>query len=79
MRYLRLFEDSVDPQNVVENLVKQDQRNVQLLLIEDLQSGLHIVPQLLLVHWQVVLGQPVAVEDRPSQGHLGREREDRGG
>lgn len=32
-----------------------------------LESGLHIVPQLLLVHWEVVLGQPVGVQDGSHQ------------
>ena len=32
-----------------------------------LESGLDIVPELLLIHRDVVLGQPVAEEDGPSQ------------
>lgn len=58
---LVLLEDPVYPEHMVEDLVEQDQRHIQLLLIEDLETSLHIIPQLLLLHWEVVLGQPVAV------------------
>lgn len=40
---------------MVQNFVKEHQRNIQLLLVEDLQTGLHIVTQLLLLNWDVVL------------------------
>lgn len=45
----------VNSEDVVQHLIEEHQRDVQLFLIEDLQTGLHIVPQLLLFHWDVVL------------------------
>lgn len=35
-----------------------------------LQPGLDIVPQLFLVHWEVVLGQPVGVQDGTLQSSV---------
>lgn len=55
---------------MVQHLIEQHQRHVQLLLIENLEPGLHILPQLLLLHREVVLGQPVAIQDGTSQGYL---------
>lgn len=40
---------------MVQHLIEEHQWDIQLFLIEDLQTGLHIVPQLLLFHWDVVL------------------------
>lgn len=40
---------------MVQYLIEEYQRNVQLFLIKDLQTSLHIVSQLLLLHWDVVL------------------------
>ena len=36
---LRLPEDSVDPQNVIENFVEENERNVKLFLVENFESG----------------------------------------
>lgn len=33
---LWLAEDSIDAEDIIENLVEEDERNVELLLIEDL-------------------------------------------
>ena len=70
--HLDLLKDPIDPEHMVQDLVKEYQRHIQFLLIEHLQSGLHIVPQLLLLDREVVFGQPVAVQDGASQGHLCR-------
>ena len=35
---LRLSEDPVDPKNVIENFVEQNQRNVELFLVENFES-----------------------------------------
>lgn len=40
---------------MVQHLIEEYQRHIQLFLIEDLQTGLHIVSQLFLLHWDVVL------------------------
>ena len=54
----------VNAEDVVQHLVEEHQRHVQLLLVEDLQTGLHVVPELLLLHGDVVLqaweGTPVS-------------------
>lgn len=52
---LRSLYSPVNSEDVVQDLIEEHQRDVQLLFIEDLQTGLHIVPQLLLFHWDVVL------------------------
>lgn len=49
------FDSPVNSEDVVQHLIEEYQRHVQLFLIEDLQTGLHIVSQLLLLHWDVVL------------------------
>jgi hypothetical protein len=36
---LRLTEDSVDSENVIENLVEENERNVKLFLVENFESG----------------------------------------
>lgn len=53
--YLVLFEDSVNPEHMVQHLIEEHQWYIQLLLIEHFEPGLDIVPQLLLVNWKVVL------------------------
>ena len=64
---LRLPEDSVNPENMVQDFVKEDQRNIKLLLVEDFQSGLGVVAKLVSSNRNVVLAQPVAEQDRPSK------------
>ena len=68
--YLALLEDPVYPQHVIQHFIEEHQRDVQLLLVEDLEASMHVVPQVLLVNRQIVLGQPVAVQDRMLQGSL---------
>jgi len=36
---LRLSEDSVYPENVIENLVEENERNVKLFLVENFEPG----------------------------------------
>lgn len=55
LKKLRDYYSPVDPEDVVQHLIEQHQWDVQLFFIEDLQTGLHIVPQLFLFHWDVVL------------------------
>ena len=50
---------------MVQDLVEEDERNVQFFLVEDLESGLDVVSQFFLLDWQVVLGEPVTVQDGP--------------
>ena len=57
-----LAEDAVDAEDVVED--------VQLLLVEDLQTRLGVLAQRLLLDRHVVLRQPVAVEDGALEGAL---------
>mmetsp|Transcript_3550 Transcript_3550/g.11018 ORF Transcript_3550/g.11018 Transcript_3550/m.11018 type:complete len:941 (+) Transcript_3550:3836-6658(+) len=65
---LRLPQHSVDAQDVVEHLVEEHQRHVQLLLVEDAQLGLHLAAQLLAIHTHVVLTGPGGEEDRALRG-----------
>ena len=60
--YLVLFEDSVNSEYMIQYLIEEHQRYIQFLLVEYLEPGLDIVPQLLLVNWEVVLRQPVTVQ-----------------
>ena len=53
--HLVLFEDSVNSEHMIQYFIEEHQRYIQLLLIEYLEPGLDIVPQLLLVNWEVVL------------------------
>ena len=55
---------------MIEDFVEEHKRYVQLLLVEHLQLGLDVVSQLLLVHWEVVLGQPVTVQDGAIESSL---------
>ena len=68
--HLILFEDPVNPEHVIEDFVKEHKRYVQLFLVEHLQPGLDVVSQLLLVYWEVVLGQPVTVQDGAIESRL---------
>ena len=67
---LRLAEDAVDAEDVVEDLIEEHERHVQLLLVEDLQTRLGVLAQRLLLDRHVVLRQPVAVEDGALEGAL---------
>lgn len=55
LKKLKGYYSPVNPEDMVQHLVEQHQWDIQLLLIEDFQTGLYIVPQLLLFHWDVVL------------------------
>lgn len=50
---------------MVQHLIEEYQWDIQLLLIKDLQTGLHIVPQLLLFHWDIVLHPQTRYSVRP--------------
>lgn len=45
----------VNPEDMIQHLIEEHKRDVELFLIEDFQTGLHVIPQLLLFHWDVVL------------------------
>ena len=49
------------PTMVLVGLMKTE-RHAQLLLVEDLEPGLGVVPQLAVLHRDVVLAQPVGEE-----------------
>lgn len=49
------FDSPVNSEDMVQDLIEKYQRHVQLFLIENLQTRLHVVSQLLLLHWDVVL------------------------
>ena len=67
---LRLAEDPFYPEPVVLHLVEQHERHVQLLLVEHLESGIGVAPQLALIHEDVDLAQPVREEDPQALGLL---------
>lgn len=52
-------EHSIDSQNVLENLVKYDNRDIELLLIEDLQSGLHVLLEFCPIHRDIVFSEVI--------------------
>lgn len=52
-------EHSIDSQNVLENLVKYDNRDIELLLIEDLQSGLHVLLKFCPIHRDIVFSEVI--------------------
>lgn len=52
------FDSPVNSEDMVQDLVEKYQRHIQLFLIENLQTRLHVVSQLLLLHWDVVLHPP---------------------
>ena len=67
--HLRLLEDAVDPEHVVEHLVEEHERHVQLLLVEHLQPSLHVAPQLLPVtRWKLSKG-PAAEKQSVTISH----------
>jgi hypothetical protein len=41
--------------NILENLIESDDRGIELLLIEDLQSGFKVLLQFCLIHRDLVL------------------------
>ena len=53
---------------MVEHLIEEYKRHVQFFLIEDLEPGLGVIPQFLAANWDIVLGEPVAVQDGAAQG-----------
>ena len=55
---------------MIEDLVKENERDIQFFLVENLETCLHIVSELFLVYWKVLLGKPVTVQDRSLQGNL---------
>ncbi|KAH6607744.1 hypothetical protein Trco_004057 [Trichoderma cornu-damae] len=67
---LRLPEDAVDAQHVLQDVVEQDERNVDLFLAERLEASGHEVPQLLPVDGDVVLGEPVGEQNGAAESLL---------
>ena len=67
---LNLTEDSIDSENVVENVVEEDELDVEFLLVEDAKSSLDVLSKLLSFDWKVVSRRPVGVEDGSSEGLL---------
>ncbi|GJC94168.1 hypothetical protein ColKHC_02994 [Colletotrichum higginsianum] len=67
---LRLSENTVDPQDVFQDIVEQNERHVNLFLAEGLESGLDEVSELLPVDRYVVLRQPVREEDGAAESLL---------
>ena len=55
---------------MIQYFIEEHQWYIQLLLIEYLEPGLDIVPKLLLVNWEVVLRQPVTVQDGATKSSL---------
>ena len=53
--HLALLENPVNPEDMVQYLIEQHKWNVQLLLVEHLESCLNVVSQLFLVYWEIVL------------------------
>ena len=64
---LRLSENPVDTEDVVEHFVEEDQCHVELFLVKHFEARLDVGAQLLAVHWNVILRQPIGEEDRASQ------------
>lgn len=75
LTYLFLLEDPIYPEHMIQDLIEEHQRDIQFLLIEDLETSLHVVTKLLPLHGEVILGQPVAVQDRTTQGNLPKKGE----
>ena len=61
---LRLAENTVDAQNVVEDIVEEDQWHVQFLFVKHAKSGFGEFAQLFAVDRNVVLGRPVGEQNR---------------
>ena len=59
--------DPVNPEHAVQHLVVQPERLVQLFLVDHLEPGLGVVPQLAALLRDVVLTLPVGEEDRPCE------------
>jgi hypothetical protein len=64
---LNLSEHSVDTKDVIEDVVEEDQRNVELFFVEDSETSLRVFSKLFSIDGDVVLAQPVRVEDRSSE------------
>lgn len=65
---LHLTEDTIDTEDVVEDIVEQDQGNVEFFLVEHAQSCLGVLPQQLAVNWDIILRCPVGVENGTAEG-----------
>lgn len=51
----RLSQDSVNSQNVFEDFVEYDDWHIELFFVENLESGLDVSLEFILVNWHVVL------------------------
>ncbi|GKT85477.1 hypothetical protein Ct61P_03327 [Colletotrichum tofieldiae] len=67
---LRLSEDTINAEDVFQNIVEENERHVNLFLAEGLESGLNKVSELLAVDGDVVLRKPVGEEDRATESLL---------
>jgi hypothetical protein len=52
---LRLSEDTVDAQDVLENVIEEDERHVDFLFTEGAEAGFDEVAEMLSLHRHVVL------------------------
>jgi len=64
---LWLAENPIDSQHVVKDFIEQHQWHVQFFFIEYLKPGFDVVSQFFSVDRNVVLRQPVAVQDWSTQ------------
>lgn len=71
---LRLTENSVDPQHMVENVIIEYQWHVEFLFVKHPETGLHKVPQCIPFDRQVILGCPVGVKDRSTESETAIDR-----
>lgn len=55
---------------MVQHFIEQDQGDVKLFFIEDLQPSLDIIPELLLVNWDIVLFGGKKGSTHSSEGSL---------
>src|SRR6266498_2907949 len=67
---LYLSENTINSENVVENIVEKNERNIQLLFIKDAQPCFRVFPEYLPVDRNIVLGCPIGVEDWSTQSFL---------
>ena len=52
---------------MVQHVIEEDKRYVELFLVEDLQTGLRVLSKDFTVNRDIVLGSPVREQDRSGQ------------
>lgn len=58
----------VNSQHMIQDFIEQDKRYIKFFFVKDFKPGFHIVSQFFLIHWNIILKEPVNTVWKFSKG-----------